>query len=261
MCAKKVEVRLPVCAGTWYPGSEDQLRLMLEDMVQPQRSDKPDEVHAIISPHAGYAYSGPVAAAAYARLKKPRKTVFLMGPAHYSHFSGVSILNTHAYQTPLGDVPLSPIVKELRKSELVHEIPAAHVREHSLELQLPFLQYCLGEFEIVPMLVDEVAVDYLAQLLDGYMGEDDLIVVSVDLSHFHTEEEAHVLDGAALEHIKNMDSKAILAEEIDAPWAVAALLRMADRHDWKPELTKYATSADAGGGSDRVVGYSSFIFS
>lgn len=258
----RYKVRESVCAGTWYPGSARELERVIDNFYT--RADElalNGAIKAMVVPHAGYPYSGQVAANAYAQLKDTYGSVFLLGPAHRYPLSGVSILDVSHYRTPIGDIPLSDKAGDMIKREsLVHSIARAHEEEHSLEIQLPFLQKRIEALKIVPALVGRVNPEDLQLLLDSYLDQDDLVVVSVDLSHFHDYEEARELDSFSIEMMLTKNHRDIFQAEIDAPWAVSTLLLLAEQKNWYPRLVAYANSGDITGDKKQVVGYSSILF-
>jgi AmmeMemoRadiSam system protein B len=255
-------IREPICAGSWYPGNPDCLAREVDGYMNAAPDvDVSSGVKALIVPHAGYIYSGAIAGAGFGQLSASYTSVFLLGPSHRYPLRGVSIPDVTHYRSPLGDVPLSPVARNLRVSGgIFYSIPHAHASEHSLEIELPFLQRALYDFELVPMLVGEVDTAALSTALEKHMNPDDLLVVSVDLSHFHSYDQAKELDDFSINCILELDSEGILSAEIDAPWAVSALLILAEKHGWKPVLTKYANSGDVTGDRSSVVGYASIAF-
>jgi AmmeMemoRadiSam system protein B len=253
------ETRQAVYAGSWYPGDKDELAGTVDKLLAAAPAvDLPGSVKALIVPHAGFYYSGAIAAAGFAQVPKSTKRVFLLGPSHRHPLRGLSILDVGSYQTPLGLVPLDSICQELRQE--IGSVPLAHAEEHSLEIELPFLQRQLDEFTLVPLLVGEIDSKLVTEFLIKNMAEEDLLVISCDLSHFHPYEQAAELDKAALGHISKLESSAILKAEIDAPWAVSALLQYARAKGWQPRVIKYANSGDISGDHSQVVGYAAVAF-
>lgn len=255
-------VRESVCAGTWYPGSARELERVIDGLfAQAGALNLSATIRAMVVPHAGYPYSGQIAANAYAQLQDSYGTVFLLGPAHRYPLSDVSILDVSHYRTPLGDVPLSEkAARMIERESLVHTMARAHEDEHSLEIQLPFLQRCLQDLTIVPALVGRSNPEDLQKVLDTYLDEDDLLVVSADLSHFHDYKQARYLDSFTIESMLSRNHRDILNAEIDAPWAVSTLLLLAKEKNWQPQLVTYANSGDVTGDRTRVVGYASLLF-
>ena len=219
---------------------------------------------AIIVPHAGYVYSGVVAAAAYARLEAARGTisrVVLFGPAHRVAVRGLALPTTRAFGTPLGTVSVDREAAALVLAlPQVRENDAAHASEHSLEVQLPFLQTALGEFRIVPLAVGDAAPEEVAEVIDLlWGGAETLIVVSSDLSHYLRYAQAREIDRATAGKILAL-SATIDYEEACGAAPVNGLLLSARRHGLRPQLLDLRNSGDTAGDRSRVVGYASFAF-
>ncbi|WP_457633412.1 AmmeMemoRadiSam system protein B [Oceanithermus desulfurans] len=258
-------VREPAVAGSFYPAEPMQLARMVDELLAMAQTPPAHAPKAVVAPHAGYAYSGPVAAYSFRALEPlagKTPTVFLMGPAHYLAFEGVSTGNFTYWETPLGQVPVDTerVGELLERSALFTSADEPHTPEHSLEVELPFLQAVLGEFKLVPLLfglVDPLAV---AGHLDAVLRPGDLVVVSTDLSHYHPDAEARKLDAATLEAALALDARELLQREACGrhPWA--ALTALADRRSWRPELLAYATSGDTSGDRSRVVGYAALRY-
>jgi hypothetical protein len=219
---------------------------------------------AIIVPHAGFVYSGPIAAAAYARLAAGRDTirrVVLLGPTHRVPVRGLALPSARAFATPLGTVPVdraaAAIALTLRQ---VRESDAAHAFEHSLEVQLPFLQTMLADFSIVPFAVGDATpgeVGDVIELLWG--GPETLFVVSSDLSHYHRYADAREIDRATGEAILSL-SATLDHEQACGATPINGLLVAARLHGLRPDLLDLRNSGDTAGDKSRVVGYASFAF-
>jgi AmmeMemoRadiSam system protein B len=268
-------LRKSVIAGSWYPGNPSVLRRDIEDFFNSvPDTELEGEVVAIIAPHAGYVYSGQIAAYAYKSIcGNNYDAVIVVGPSHRAAFHGVSIFSNGGYETPLGVVLVAEeLAKQIkRNSKLVSDIPAAHLQEHSIEIQLPFLQYALGNFSFVPLVMgdqDASTCQELAQAIyDSIQGMKVLIVASSDLSHFHGYKEANKLDSVALRHLKDSDVPRLLdslrSETAEAcgggPMAVAMLVarKIGANH---ARVLKYANSGDVTGDKSSVVGYVAAIY-
>lgn len=219
---------------------------------------------AIIAPHAGYVYSGPVAASAYRRVAALRGTisrVVLAGPAHRVPVLGAAVPGAGAFVTPLGTVALDEeAIGRLRRMPFVETSDRAHALEHSLEVHLPFLQAVLGDFRLVPIVVGDASPGEVAALLEEVWGGDEtLVVVSSDLSHFLPYAAACRRDRATADEILRLDA-CIEPEEACGAAPVNGLLEVARRRHLLPELVDLRNSGDTAGGRDRVVGYASFVF-
>jgi MEMO1 family protein len=253
-------IKQPAVAGSWYPADRQALALAVSSYFRSTANQNLGAVRALIVPHAGYDYSGRVAAAAFAQISGDYENVFILGPSHYYPLSGLAIDNATVFRTPLGDVAVSKKMSEIRNEPGMREIPEAFEKEHSIEAELPFLQTKLHSPVIVPMLIGETDTKALAALLEKYYGARDLMIVSADLSHYHDRADASALDEYTIGRILALDSSGIMSAEIDAPSAVAALLRIAKSNDWTPHLVYYADSGDVTGDPSSVVGYAAIVF-
>jgi AmmeMemoRadiSam system protein B len=240
--------------------------------VEPVRG----ELVGLIAPHAGYAFSGQVAAYAYKHLQKARyHRVVIIGPSHYVGFKGISVDLQSGYRTPLGTVPVDQtFAKELlRAGEQIQFVPQAFSREHSVEMQLPFLQTVLTNFRLVPVLMGEYdygTCTFLAESLANIIkktGDKTLIVSSTDLSHFHSGEKARALDKEFMEHVRAFDPKGLhrsmSAGECEACGGgptVATMLCSKELGADRAVILRYANSGDASGNYRQVVGYLSAAF-
>ncbi|MBU0703978.1 MAG: AmmeMemoRadiSam system protein B [Chloroflexi bacterium] len=262
----ELPVRQPAVAGQFYPDNPDALRRSVKKYVdEATLPDGLNSIRAIIAPHAGYVYSGPTAGYAFKALTTlPQKewTVFLLGPAHRAYFGGVALGNYSAFRTPLGDAPIAVdrVAEMLTRSSLYTRATEAHVHEHCLEVEVPFLQVALPDFRLVPMLFGDVDPLEITVELANHIGEDDLIVVSNDLSHFHPYDQAQRLDHAVLEAVLNDDERGVLGGEACGRAPVVTLMGVARRKGWQPHLLDYRTSGDTAGDRMRVVGYGSVAY-
>ena len=262
----ELPVRQPAVAGSWYPGNPGALRESIQKYTG--EATLPDDlgvVHAVIAPHAGYIYSGPIAGYAFkalTTLPKKRWTVYLMGPAHHMYFRGVALGRYSAFRTPLGDVPIATAVVQdmLTRSPLYSHTPQAHAPEHCLEIEVPFLQMTLPDFQLVPMLFGDVDPRDVGAEMVSHIGEDDLVVVSNDMSHFHTHEQAQQLDRLLLNAVMDDDEMRVMSGEACGRAPIVALMHIAQHNGWKPTLLNYRTSGDTAGDKLRVVGYAAIAY-
>ena len=191
----KHRIRPPVVSGLFYPAAPDELRQMVQSLIKEAGGVRVQEkIRGLVSPHAGYVYSGIVAAAGFGQIDPNYKRVILLGSSHRIPLKAPSIPDVDAYRTPLGDVALAKIAVNLRNTSGFESVSQAHTREHSLEVQLPFLQVLLHEFEIVPILINSSDPKVLAMAIEPFVDEDTLVVASSDLSHYHPYETAKTLD-------------------------------------------------------------------
>ena len=261
-----VTTRPAAVAGAFYPADASMLAVEVGECMReagkPRLDERPPK--AIIAPHAGYIYSGPVAASAYARVAPLRgkvSRVVLLGPAHRVPVRGAAVPTTGAFATPLGDIALDEeALARLRRLPFVEADDRAHALEHCLEVHLPFLQVVLGDFRLVPVVVGGASPDEVAALLEAVWGGDEtLVVVSSDLSHF--------LPYAAARERDHETAQTILAlaprldpEDACGAAPVNGLLEVARRRGLQVELLDLRNSGDTAGGRRQVVGYGSFAF-
>ncbi len=259
-------VRPPAVAGTFYPGSAGQLAkdvaALLAGAAGAARGQPVPK--AIIAPHAGYIYSGPVAASVYARLAPARgviKRVVLLGPVHRVAVRGLALPDAQALATPLGTIAVdASAVSALKQLPQITVSAAAHAQEHSLEVHLPFLQEALGEFTLVPLAVGDATTDEVAQVLDLLWGGDEtLIVISSDLSHYLGYADAQAIDRLTARAILDLQPH-VSHEQACGGTPVNGLLQTARKRGLSPELVDLRNSGDTAGDRTRVVGYGAFAF-
>ncbi|MEO1765903.1 AmmeMemoRadiSam system protein B [Thiobacter aerophilum] len=256
-------VRHPAVAGTFYPEHAGKLDYDLDNLLRRARKTTGPVPKAVIVPHAGYIYSGPIAASAYQRIAAGRdhiRRVVLLGPAHRVPVRGLALPGVDAFETPLGAVPLDQdAIARLRSLPQVVESAPAHAWEHSLEVQLPFLQKVLDEFTLVPLVVGDATPEEVAEVLERVLGgPETLIVISSDLSHYLPYDLARRIDGDTAQLI--LDLRPVSHEQACGGTPVNGLLLAARRHDLKPELLDLRNSGDTAGDHDHVVGYAAFAF-
>lgn len=259
-------IRPAAVAGAFYPGDPSQLARevaarLLEAGVPPSGERPPK---ALVVPHAGYVYSGPVAASAYARIAPLRgrvTRVVLAGPAHRVFVRGAAVPQAGAFATPLGVVALDEeALGRLRRLAFVETSDRAHALEHSLEVHLPFLQTQLGDFRLVPVVVGGASPDEMADLLDAvWGGEETLVVVSSDLSHYLPYAAARARDRATADRIVALAPR-LEPEDACGAAPVNGLLALARRRGLEAELVDLRNSGDTAGGRGDVVGYGAFVF-
>lgn len=252
-------IRQPAVAGSFYSADPNQLAADLKRMLDEAAGPRPSAPKAIIAPHAGYIYSGPIAATAYARLKEAHRDisrVVLIGPAHRVAFAGIGVSTAEAFRTPLGDIPLDTLFTSLALTcPGVSALDEAHRLEHSLEVHLPFLQMLLDRFTLVPLVAgsapDQMVADVLERL---WGGPETLIVVSSDLSHYHDYDEASALDHATAQAIARLDAS-FDHHSACGRTPLGGLLSLAKKRGMRIETLDVRNSGDTAGPRDRVVGY------
>jgi AmmeMemoRadiSam system protein B len=256
-------VRPAAVAGTFYPGNAAKLAYDLDHLLAQARRTPGPVPKAVIVPHAGYIYSGPIAATAYQRIAAGRdriRRVVLLGPAHRVPVRGLALPGVEAFATPLGLVPVDgAAVASLRDLPQVVESAPAHAWEHSLEVQLPFLQKVLDDFTLVPLVVGDATAEEVAEVLERlWGGPETLIVISSDLSHYLPYELAQRIDTETAKRILALSS--VTHEQACGGTPVNGLLLAARRHGLRPELLDLRNSGDTAGDPDHVVGYAAFAF-
>ena len=254
------DVRQPVFAGSFYPADPDELRDEVRKYLGPARTPSVP-AKAIIAPHAGYVYSGPIAGSAHARLRGHEKTierVVLLGPTHRVAFSGLALSDRTAFATPLGEIELdTEALSRVRSLPQVQVLDEAHAEEHSLEVHLPFLQEVLTTFKLVPIVIGEATPKDVAEVLDAlWNGPETVIVVSSDLSHYNDWSTAREIDQqtaatiAALRPVGHNDACGRVP--------INGLLASARRHSMRVRTLDLRNSGDTAGSKERVVGYGAF---
>ncbi|MBN1247947.1 MAG: AmmeMemoRadiSam system protein B [Anaerolineae bacterium] len=259
------EIRPPAVAGMFYPGDADELREMIARYMADASPETLGPVHAVIVPHAGYVYSGPVAAYAYKLLQSQERQpnrIFLLGPSHRSWFPSVAIADVDGFETPLGVQPVDRAFAQTlaEDSDLFSAITSPHVPEHCLEVQVPFIQTIFPETPIVPMLFGETDPIAVAKALKGHLGDEDLIIVSSDLSHYHDNQRAHAIDQRFLNALLRGDHEGVLHGEACGQAPILTLMTLLEYFDWQPHLLDYRTSGDTAGGQRQVVGYAAVAY-
>lgn len=258
------KIRYPAVAGTFYPADTQQLRQEVEQLLQEATStDTPPK--ALIAPHAGYIYSGPVAASAYHCLQPVHDTirrVILLGPSHRVPFHGLAASSAAEFVTPLGNIPLDlDAIEQVLQLPQVQLLDEAHKMEHSLEVQLPFLQVALDHFSLVPLVVGECTPEEVAQVLELlWGGPETLIVISSDLSHYHSYDAAREMDARTSRAIESLRPGDIQYHDACGRNPVNGLLVTAQAHQLHASTIDLRNSGDTAGPRDQVVGYGAYLF-
>lgn len=255
-------VRKAAVAGQFYAGSTAELKREVDNLLDQSATEGPCP-KVLVAPHAGYVYSGPIAAAVYGRLRNathPIERVVLLGPSHRVAFRGIATSSATSFETPLGQVPLDrEAIAKVEKLPWVAPGDAAHAGEHSLEVHLPFLQRCLAGFQLVPLVVGDAAPDQVAAAIDSlWGGPETLIVVSSDLSHFLPYEQAREKDAATCRQIEAQDPS-LTGDQACGCRPLNGLLTVLKERGLRIERVVAKNSGDTAGSRDRVVGYGAWV--
>ncbi|PKM10985.1 MAG: AmmeMemoRadiSam system protein B [Gammaproteobacteria bacterium HGW-Gammaproteobacteria-3] len=255
--------RNPAVAGSFYPADPIELRTMLDHYLNEAQTDT-KVPKAIIAPHAGYIYSGPIAASAYARLKNARRRinrVVLMGPSHRVAFNGLAVSRAEVFNTPLGAVEVDQAaVSALLALPFVDYNQPAHALEHSLEVHLPFLQAALADFKLVPIVAGDATPKQVSEALELLWGGDEtLIVISSDLSHYHSYATAQRLDQATSEAIERLQFEQLTSDAACGKVPVTGLLKLLRQKSLPIKTIDLRNSGDTAGDKNRVVGYGAYV--
>jgi len=269
MITAATSTRPPAVAGLFYPGDAGELQYTVDQLLKQAAANNLQTlpaIRAIIAPHAGYIYSGPIAATAYQQLdnmKQHIRRVAVLGPSHRVALGGMAVPDSEYFATPLGRIALdNDTISKLLRHPQVTRSNLAHGQEHSLEVQLPFLQRLLGDFQLIPIVVGEASpeavADVIAELLDS--GDDLLIVISSDLSHYHDYATAQSLDNRTSAAIETLQDERIGYNDACGCNPIKGLLHVARQRGWHAHTVDLRNSGDTAGDKSRVVGYGAYIF-
>ena len=261
-------IRPPAVASMFYPAGTAELRKEVqkylrnadteEDFPKLKKSETA-ELRTLIVPHAGYIYSGKIAASAYRLLEQNQfKRVLLLGPAHRVWLQGAAFPETDAFETPLGQITLDKelIEKMLEEFSWISVSDEAHSEEHCLEVQLPFLQETLGDFELLPLVVGETKTEHITEIIQQFSEDTEtLIVISTDLSHFHDYQTARGIDARTAIAIELLEQNRISTEDACGAYPLRGALLAASQNQWNIHRLGLCNSGDTAGDRGRVVGY------
>jgi len=263
-------IRLPAVASMFYPGGAAELRKAVqnylsntgtEEDVSQLKKEEIAELRTLIVPHAGYIYSGKIAASAYRLLEQNQnqfKRVLLLGPAHRVWLEGAAFPEADAFQTPLGEITLDKELKEkiLAEFSWISVSDKAHAEEHCLEVQLPFLQETLGEFKLLPLVVGETKTEQITEIIQKFSEDTEtLIVIRTDLSHFHDYQTAREIDARTANAIELLEQNRISTEDACGAYPLRGSLLAASQNQWNVHRLGLCNSGDIAGDRGRVVGY------
>ena len=257
--------RRPAVAGSFYPAQPDRLRRQVVELLADARTAPKITPKALITPHAGYVYSGSTAAAAFTTLHDSAQTfarIVLIGPAHYVAIRGIALPTVDAFETPLGRVSIDhDALNKITGLQFVSRNDAAHAPEHALEVELPFLQILLPSFSLLPLVVGDATAHEVAQVLAPlWSGSETLLVISSDLSHYHSYETARRLDAETAAAIESGDWASLGPGQACGYLPIAGLLIEANRRNLKARRLSLCNSGDTAGPRDQVVGYGAWLF-
>ena len=256
-------VRPPAVAGQFYTDDPERLRTEVDDLLDRAAGPADTAPKAVIAPHAGFMFSGGVAATAYRRLAPARgriRRVVVLGPSHFVPVRGLAVSSADAFAGPLGDIAIDrPGVEAALDQPAVEVHDAAHAREHSLETQIPFIQRVLGDVSIVPLVVGDATATEVGEVLATLWGGDETAIsISSDLSHFHPDEEARELDETTARAIEALHGDSLGPDNACGFLPIAGLLWNAARRGAAVRRLELRNSADAGAPRHSVVGYGAF---
>jgi MEMO1 family protein len=258
------EIRKSAVSGTFYPSDPSELKLIVADFLSYEH-DFTAPPRAIIAPHAGYIYSGPIAGKIYGPLKKYHSKfnrIILIGPAHRIPVQGLALSSAEYFETPLGKAAVDPEgSQKLLNLPFVSVSDQAHAMEHCLEVQLPFLQEVLDDFSFIPILAGYVNPEDIAEAFELLQNPKTLIVVSSDLSHYLEYEEASRLDLAASKAIESLSLEQLKDIQACGAGPIRGLLHFARTNGLRGKTVCLANSGDTAGSRDQVVGYGAYVFS
>jgi AmmeMemoRadiSam system protein B/AmmeMemoRadiSam system protein A len=270
-------VRPAAVAGSFYPADPKELAALVDRFLSEAKPPTTSSrVRAVIAPHAGYVYSGPIAGSAFATVKGQHfEKVIVLAPSHYAAFRGIAVTPAH-YETPLGRIELHPLCDRLANSSPFSYAPPAELHlapwqkasgnerpdtfEHALEVELPFLQRAIGDFRLVPLICGEVDPEEAANKLAPLVDEQTLLVASSDLSHYYPYDVARKLDSECVRAICALDTLRMRRQEACGKTPILILMYLAKQFGWKPVLLDYRNSGDTAGDKSRVVGYAAVAF-
>lgn len=256
-------IRPPAVAGSFYPQNPEQLRLQVEQFLANACSEKIDTLKALIVPHAGYLFSGSTAAEAYVllnHLKKQFNRVVILGPAHRVWLKGMAIPQSDWFATPLGNIELDKVaLNKLGKHPQVNYSDQAHQFEHSIEVQLPFIQQTLEKIKLIPIVVGDLETSEVLKAIESFWKDPNtLLIISTDLSHFKNDADARKIDCETSRLIEQYDYQSINPEMACGSTPLKGLLKLAKITSKRIKRLKLTNSGNTNNDKDRVVGYGAY---
>lgn len=258
-----MRVKPPAVAGLFYPDDPTALHAAIDGYLQASQAGADRRPQAMIVPHAGYVYSGPVAAQAYAVLRpwaSQIRRVVVLAPSHRVGFRGIAISSADVFQTPLGEIPVDhEAIAALEDLPNVGRLDAAFAQEHALEVQLPFLQTVLSDFSLIPVVVGDADAEEVERVIAAVRRDDTLIVVSSDLSHYHTYPSCQARDRETTANIEALRGDRIGPDNACGAYPIRGLLQTARHEGWHVKTLDLRNSGDTSGDRSRVVGYGAYV--
>lgn len=253
-----MEIRSSFVAGQFYPADKNKLTNFIKEKLKKAKKKNFKEIKAIIVPHAGYIYSAEIAAVGFKQIENSKfKKIIFLGPSHNYSFENAVFDSRDYWKTPLGKVKIKKIIGD----KFLKENNNFHNKEHCLEVEIPFLQIILKDFEIIPILTGVINPESLSGSIIKLLDEETLIIASSDLSHYYDYNTAVNIDRIALASIQNLDvSRTIEEVEACGKIPILTLMYIAKKLNWKCHLLEYKNSGDTSGNKNGVVGYASFLF-
>ena len=258
------QIRLPAVAGLFYPADKQTLEHDIQQYLDEANYGRDIIPKAIVVPHAGYVYSGPIAASAYKQVipfKNKINRVVLLGPSHRVAFNGLAIPESDTFNTPLGNIQIDQEgIQQLADLPQVIVSDKAHSEEHSIEVQLPFLQEILDDFSLIPIVVGDADRYEVAEVIQKFWGDEHtLIVISTDLSHYHEYNEAKRIDRLTSDAIENLKPDLIDYDDACGRNGLKGMLTVAAEKNLSDDILDLRNSGDTAGDKSRVVGYGAYV--
>lgn len=259
------KIRRSAVAGYFYPSNKEILIKQIKNFLENATLKFNYTPYALICPHAGYVYSGPIAGFSYKTLlpnKKNYKNIIILGPSHFEYVNGIAYISAEYFETPLGNAKVDlETLEKIKKLDFLVQNEDAHKKEHSIEVQIPFIQYIFqNDIPILPLAFGKISPEKIKILLETIWNPETLIIISSDLSHYYDYDTAKKLDKQTSDAILNLDSDAIQYEQACGRIGIQGLLMFAKEKNWKAYLLDLRNSGDTSGSKTQVVGYGAWSF-